>query len=152
MPFNPYKLLAISLICFLVFVDRQWFETIADYIGKNNLSFTYWCWNPNSGDMGGILRDDWQTIHENKQAVLNPLIAPLFYSIKWECNEMPVGGFVIKYIVTDKEESITKKHIGDIMVNQGWKPPVTGQMGIGDVYLLSPFFYLLNWHCQRWLF
>ncbi|MBM3464741.1 MAG: hypothetical protein FJX76_21800 [Armatimonadetes bacterium] len=58
-------------------VDRTWFETITAYMRDNNVNFTYWCWNPNSGDTGGILKDDWTTIHTDKQAVLHPLLAPL---------------------------------------------------------------------------
>ncbi len=45
--------------------------------GVNGMSFTYWSWNPNSGDTGGIALDDWTTINTAKQAILQPyLIAP----------------------------------------------------------------------------
>ena len=57
--------------------DHQWFTTMASYISSNGLNFTYWCWNPNSGDTGGILQDDWNTVNQNKQNVLQPLLAPL---------------------------------------------------------------------------
>ncbi len=60
--------------------DQQWFSAIANYISTNQLSFTYWCWNPDSGDTGGILQDDWQTVNQNKQTVLQPLLAPLIGS------------------------------------------------------------------------
>ncbi|BDI34548.1 endoglucanase [Capsulimonas corticalis] len=60
--------------------DQQWFSSIASYIAANQLSFTYWCWNPNSGDTGGILQDDWNTVNTNKQSVLQPLLAPLIGS------------------------------------------------------------------------
>jgi len=57
--------------------DRQWLGALASYIGENQLSFTYWSLNPNSGDTGGILADDWQTVNEDKMAVIRPLLAPL---------------------------------------------------------------------------
>jgi endoglucanase len=57
-------------------VDRQWLERLAGYIGANGLSFTYWSWNPNSGDTGGILQDDWVTVRQDKMAVLRPVLAP----------------------------------------------------------------------------
>ena len=57
--------------------DRQWFKALASYIQATGCSFAYWCWNPNSGDTGGILEDDWQTIHQEKQSILQPLLAPL---------------------------------------------------------------------------
>ena len=56
--------------------DRLWLMALADYIGEHQLSFTYWSLNPNSGDTGGILADDWQTVHEDKMAILRPLLAP----------------------------------------------------------------------------
>ena len=41
------------------------------------MSFTYWSWNPNSGDTGGIALDDWTNVNTAKQAILQPyLIAP----------------------------------------------------------------------------
>ena len=60
--------------------DQQWFQSLANYIGANGLSFTYWCLNPDSGDTGGLLEDDWQTVHPDKQSVLQPLLAPLIGS------------------------------------------------------------------------
>ncbi|HXU74121.1 MAG TPA: glycoside hydrolase family 5 protein [Polyangia bacterium] len=57
--------------------DQQWFAAIASYLGSNGISFSFWSWNPDSGDTGGILQDDWQTVNTNKQQVLQPLLAPL---------------------------------------------------------------------------
>lgn len=36
--------------------------------------WTYWSWNPNSGDTGGVLLDDWSTIDQSKQGMLDRLI------------------------------------------------------------------------------
>ncbi len=60
--------------------DAQWFQRMAGYISTNNLSFTFWCLNPDSGDTGGILQDDWMTVNQNKQSVLQPLLATLIGS------------------------------------------------------------------------
>jgi endoglucanase len=57
--------------------DKQWLAALASYISAHDLSFAYWCWNPNSGDTGGILQDDWMTVNADKQHVLDPLLAPL---------------------------------------------------------------------------
>ncbi len=56
--------------------DQQWLQSLAQYIGDNGLSFTFWSLNPDSGDTGGILEDDWQTVREDKMAVLSPILAP----------------------------------------------------------------------------
>jgi aryl-phospho-beta-D-glucosidase BglC (GH1 family) len=61
-------------------IDQQWFRTIATYLAAKGLSFTFWSWNPNSGDTGGILQDDWRTVNQDKQAILQPLLAPLIGS------------------------------------------------------------------------
>ena len=59
--------------------DQTWLRTLMAYLGTGTdaPSFTYWSWNPNSGDTGGILNDDWTTVNTTKQAYLDPyLIAP----------------------------------------------------------------------------
>jgi aryl-phospho-beta-D-glucosidase BglC (GH1 family) len=56
--------------------DQQWLATLVGYIVQNSMSFTYWCWNPDSGDTGGILQDDWMSIHTDKQAAVAPALAP----------------------------------------------------------------------------
>jgi endoglucanase len=52
--------------------DRQWLDTLTRYLGTGvgGVSWTFWSWNPNSGDTGGILRDDWRTIDLDKQSYL----------------------------------------------------------------------------------
>lgn len=50
--------------------DRQWLNKLTQYLGANGMSWTFWSWNPNSGDTGGILNDDWQTINTDKQSYL----------------------------------------------------------------------------------
>ncbi len=41
--------------------------------GQQGMSWTYWSWNPNSGDTGGILADDWNTVNQNKVSKLTPI-------------------------------------------------------------------------------
>ena len=55
--------------------DTQWLTALASYLGTgaDGIHWTFWSWNPNSGDTGGILNDDWQTINQAKQAMLVPL-------------------------------------------------------------------------------
>ncbi|WP_084539781.1 Calx-beta domain-containing protein [Azorhizobium doebereinerae] len=70
--------------------DVAWFEAITSYLGgdfnndgvsdlpagETGPSWTYWSWNPNSGDTGGILKDDWTSVNTNKMAYLTPIEAP----------------------------------------------------------------------------
>lgn len=54
-----------------------WQRTLVSYLKDNNINYTYWCWNPDSGDTGGILKDDWSTIDEAKLKVLSDYQWPL---------------------------------------------------------------------------
>jgi endoglucanase len=54
--------------------DVSWQDALVDYlVGKGIGSAFYWTWNANSGDTGGILRDDWNTVREDKLALLGRL-------------------------------------------------------------------------------
>ena len=57
-------------------LDRQWLATLAGYIKARGLSFTFWSLNPDSGDTGGILGDDWVTVNADKMSYLTPILAP----------------------------------------------------------------------------
>ena len=52
--------------------DRRWLDTLTRYLGTgaDGGHWTFWSWNPNSSDTGGILRDDWRTIDADKQSYL----------------------------------------------------------------------------------
>ena len=54
--------------------DAQWMKAIVGYLATNKMSFAYWSFNPNSGDTGGIVADDWVTPQAKKVAALAPLI------------------------------------------------------------------------------
>ncbi len=59
--------------------DQQWFSAIVNYLGTGvtGIGWTYWALNPDSGDTGGILQNDWMTVNQQKQQYLNPLEFPL---------------------------------------------------------------------------
>lgn len=50
--------------------EGTWQRTLMSFLKDNNISYTYWSWNPNSGDTGGILKDDWSSIDDAKLKVL----------------------------------------------------------------------------------
>lgn len=67
--------------------DAPWLEAITSYLsgdldnngthdlpaGKLGVSWTFWSWNPNSSDTGGILADDWRTVNQDKMGYLTPI-------------------------------------------------------------------------------
>ena len=54
----------------------QWFDTLLKTVGST-YSWTFWCWNPNSGDTEGILQYDWLTPLQWKMDALKPYLAPM---------------------------------------------------------------------------
>ncbi|MGE5863787.1 MAG: cellulase family glycosylhydrolase [Rhizobacter sp.] len=58
--------------------DRTWFSTLVGYLQRNpDIQWTFWSWNPNSGDTGGLLADDWTTVVQAKQTELAKIQSPL---------------------------------------------------------------------------
>ena len=56
--------------------DVSWQDALVDYLASQGVSSGfYWTWNPNSGDTGGILNDDWNTVREDKLTLLRRLWA-----------------------------------------------------------------------------
>ena len=74
--------------------DQTWIKSLLSYMngdftlsgtnsltsGQKGVSWTYWSLNPDSGDTGGILKDDWTTVDTNKMSYLKSSLAPLIGS------------------------------------------------------------------------
>ena len=70
--------------------DQQWLDKLTDYVdgdldlngtrdipaSQRGMSWTYWSLNPNSGDTGGILKDDWTTVDTVKMSYIQASLAP----------------------------------------------------------------------------
>jgi len=62
--------------------DQQWLKALVNYmgIGVNGLSWTFWSWNPDSGDTGGLVDDaTWSKVDTMKMAYLSSILFPLPY-------------------------------------------------------------------------
>ncbi len=67
--------------------DVIWYEAITSYLsgdfdnngtidiaeGTQDLSWTFWSWNPNSTDTGGILANDWNSVNTDKMVYLEAI-------------------------------------------------------------------------------
>ncbi|SJM95404.1 glycoside hydrolase family 5 protein [Crenothrix polyspora] len=54
--------------------DKVFQDALVNYlINKKIAHLFYWSWNPNSGDTGGILQDDWRSIWQDKVDLLTRL-------------------------------------------------------------------------------
>ncbi len=50
--------------------DKIWQEELASFLNEKGMhSWFYWCVNPNSGDTGGLLAEDWKTPIQNKLVI-----------------------------------------------------------------------------------
>lgn len=110
--------------------DIAWFEKITAYLsgdfdadgdrdaGANDpgINWTWWSWNPNSGDTGGILKDDWTSVHENKLEGLKDLM------FDWPETSKPQ--------MAKAEFDVTLSHASDEKVKVDYK--VIGETADGD--------------------
>jgi gliding motility-associated-like protein len=69
-------------------IAYTWFTEFMKYMGSK-YSWTFWCFNPNSGDTGGILQDDWVTVNEWKMEVLKPYLAPFISTTTTSSSDRP---------------------------------------------------------------
>jgi endoglucanase len=53
-----------------------WQRALFSYLKEQGISYTYWSWNPNSGDTGGVLTDDWHTVDQAKLDLIRTHQAP----------------------------------------------------------------------------
>lgn len=58
--------------------DKQWLNSLISYLGSgtSGINWAFWSWNPDSSDTGGILKDDWKTVNQDKQQLLQPIQPP----------------------------------------------------------------------------
>ncbi|TYQ18077.1 UNVERIFIED_CONTAM: aryl-phospho-beta-D-glucosidase BglC (GH1 family) [Acetivibrio alkalicellulosi] len=54
--------------------NQKWMTILRDYIVEHRLHHAFWCINPNSGDTGGLLGNDWSTWDEEKYGLLKPTL------------------------------------------------------------------------------
>ncbi len=57
--------------------EAVWQTSLMKFLGQNHISYTYWCWNPDSGDTGGILKNDWTTVDQAKLDILHSYQWPM---------------------------------------------------------------------------
>jgi endoglucanase len=60
--------------------EGTWISTLLSTLCKS-ISWTFWCMNPNSGDTGGLLDNDWTTPVQWKLDLLKPYMAPPLGSV-----------------------------------------------------------------------
>lgn len=54
--------------------NELWMESLRDYMIENRIHHTFWCYNANSGDTGGLVTHDFKTWEEEKYALVKPAL------------------------------------------------------------------------------
>ena len=55
--------------------DREWAHALSTYLQENAIPWFWWSLNPNSGDTGGVLEDDWTTVRPAVATLLEPFLS-----------------------------------------------------------------------------
>ena len=111
--------------------NQKWMEALRDQIVEDGLHHTFWAVNPNSGDTGGLLQNDWTTIDEEKYAILEPAL--------WQDSN---GKFVSLDHAVPLGSSATSVSLSEFYGNQqpsiGINSPASGNdFKIGTSFILS---------------
>ncbi len=113
-------------------LDRDWAEAIVSYLGgdfdndgvvdipagQSGMSWSWWSWNPNSSDTGGILEDDWTSIRQNAVTLLEPLLAGngeggASLTFEVTLDEAAADDLVFQYRTQDGSAEDGKDYVGD---------------------------------------
>jgi endoglucanase len=58
-------------------LEGIWQKSLIAYLKLHQISYTYWAWNPDSGDTGGVLEPDWKTLDPAKMDILSAYMWPM---------------------------------------------------------------------------
>lgn len=132
--------------------EGRWQHALVQYIQANAMYWTYWSLNPNSGDTGGLLQDDWVTWDRGKQAMLKPIMKELpsydttfrdvprqhlFYSV---IEEMVAKGYIGGYPdqTFRPKQPILREHVAAILARKHQFKPVRSDVFFNDVPRNAP--------------
>ncbi|MFO0944763.1 MAG: Calx-beta domain-containing protein [Planctomycetota bacterium] len=121
--------------------DRAWLETLVAYLGgdfnhdgqkdipagNKGISWTYWSWNPNSSDTGGILNNDWTTVNPSKQAALVPIQSPF-----------PTGGPAVAVFTVTRSGSTSQTTTVQFATADGTAKAGTDYLALAGTITFAP--------------
>ncbi|MEU6840293.1 glycoside hydrolase family 6 protein [Streptomyces sp. NPDC046716] len=85
--------------------NQKWMTALRDFITEHRINQTFWCLNPNSGDTGGLLKDDWKTWDEEKYAFLEPALWQSDGRFVGLDHAVPIGGVGSRTGLTPRQVS-----------------------------------------------
>jgi len=86
--------------------NQKWMTLLRDYMIENRINHTFWCINPNSGDTGGLIDNDWTSWNEEKYE--------LFEESLWQDEEGKYIGLDHQVVLGANGTNITEYYGGTI--------------------------------------
>lgn len=87
--------------------NQKWMECLRDFIKENKINHTFWCYNANSGDTGGLVGYDFSTWEEDKYALVEDALWKVDGKFVGLSQDTPLGtkgtcvGAISNYHVTE---------------------------------------------------
>ncbi len=50
--------------------NKAWLTYLGEFLAENKVHHTFWSFNPNSADTGGLMLEDWKTVDEDKYEIV----------------------------------------------------------------------------------
>lgn len=97
---------------------------------KEGISFSYWSFNPNSSDTGGLVQDDWTTPQLFKLRLLEPLMAGI--DLNYLTSLTPIGASDV-----DDADLILVNHAGtdrSLRMSEMWRLTFDKNTPVGEVH------------------
>jgi endoglucanase len=116
--------------------EVKWFDTFLAYMGSR-YSWTFWCWNPNSGDTGGLLDDQWANPVAWKINRLKPYMAAEISNTSTSADSVAVTGVSVSPTSTTIALNGTVQLTATILPSNATVKSVTWSSGNTDVATVS---------------
>ena len=95
----------------------KWMNCLRQLIDEKKLSHTFWCFNANSGDTGGLVKDDFKTWDEDKYALVKKVLwqndagkfVGLDHKVPLGANGIALSEFTGKIVTAVPETTQTEK-------------------------------------------
>jgi endoglucanase len=101
--------------------EGQWQRSLVQYLKGRELGYFTWSLNPNSGDTGGLLADDWLTVIKDKQSLYSAYLAPPIPSSVGGVKPK-VGGMKVLYRSTGVDPQTSNIGLALQVENDGGEP------------------------------
>lgn len=94
--------------------DAQWLDEMVSYLHDANISFSYWSFNPNSSDTGGLVKSDWRSPETAKLEALAPLLSAAAPPL------LPTAGLKFADVGVDHTFHAEIAWLAESGVSKGW--------------------------------